>query len=97
MTWIKDNSKSETVLHATKIEFLLQRKYSLDLNMLDLGAWQSLETAVNELRYDLSLSDRVQKTSDISQDLKRTELNRWNSLDNNHILSKLQKSLYSNY
>ena len=77
--------------------FLLQPAQSSNLNMLDLGAWWSLETAISDLRYDPNWIQRGLKTPDILRELNETVTNAWNSWDTKQVLSKLQGTLYSNY
>ena len=85
------------LLHKYNIEFLLQPAQSPDLNMLDLGAWWSLGTAVNEIRYDPTWIQRAQKSSDILRDLNDTDLHSWNSWHTNRALAKLQNTFHCNH
>ena len=95
--WINENSNQGGMLENYDFEFLLQPAQSPDLNMLDIGAWWSLETAVNDLRYDPNWSQRGLKTSDLLRELNETVMNAWHSWDTKHVLSKLQGTLFSNY
>ena len=71
--------------------------HSPRLEYVRFGAWWSLETAVNELRYDLTWIQRAQKPYDILCDLNDTALHSWNSWHTNHILAKLQNTVHCNY
>ena len=88
-----NNSKPGMLLHKHNIEFLLQPAKSTDLNVLDLGAWWSLETAVNELWYDPPWIHMAQILSDVLRDLNDTVLYSCNSWHTNHIVAKLQNTL----
>ena len=65
--------------------------------MLDLGAWWSLETAVNESRYEDSWIERDGRPSDILRELNETVIQVWHSWNTSEMLTKLQNTLQANY
>ena len=94
--WINE-TRSIGKLENSDVELLLQPAQSPDLSTLDVGASWSLETAVNDLHYDQDWSQRGLKTSHLLGDLNETVMNAWISWDTEHVLSKLQGTLCSNY
>ena len=95
--WIIENSAPGKFLFGNEIYFLLQPAQFPDLNMLDLGAWWSLETAVNELHYDPAWNQRTERPSELLRDLNETVLKTWTSWSTSEILAKLQSTLIQNY
>ena len=79
------------------VHFLLQPAQSPDLNTLDLGAKWSLETNVNELRYNPNWSSRNSRPHELLADLNDTVLQSWKSWETSEILIKLQSTLHQNY
>ena len=95
--WISSNSAQGELMHGRTVLFLLQPSQSPDLNTLDLGAWWSLETDVNELRYNPNWSVRNNKPQELLADLNDTVLQSWQSWKTCDMLQKLQTTLYQNY
>ena len=77
-------------MHGRTLQFLIQPAQSPDLNTLDLGAWCSLETDVNELRYD-----QIGIVEEIDQNID-TVMQSWKSWRTSEVLRKLQSTLYQN-
>ena len=95
--WISSNSYQGQLMHGRTVSFLLQPSQSPDLNTLDLGAWWSLETDVNELRYDPYWTGRNNRPQDLLADLNSTVLQSWQSWKTSDMLEKLKNTLHQNY
>ena len=95
--WIELQSTVGQIMHGRTIQFLLQPSQSPDLNILDLGAWWSLETDVNELRYNPQWIRRSNRPNELLADLNETVLKSWESWKTSEMLKKLHTTLHRNY
>ena len=84
-------------MYGRRVAFLLQPSQSPDLNTLDLGAWWSLETGVNELRCNPNWSARKNRPEELLADLNDTVLQSWESWETSELLQELRNALYQNY
>ena len=83
-------------MHNRRVKFLLQPAQSPDLNTLDLGAWWSLETDVNALRYDPEWFLRKDKPAELLADLNETIMKSWKSWKTFCMLNQLHDTLHQN-
>ena len=93
---LSQNSAQGQLMWGRTVHFLQQPAQSPDLNTLDLGAWWSLETNVNELRYNPTWSSRHDRPHEFLADLNDAVLRSWKSWETSERLTKLQSTLFQN-